>query len=76
MLTINISEFRANLLKYLEKAGAGEPIGVTSNGHLLATIVAPLDQATAAQAELQALASTARIHDVLSPISSPWEAQQ
>lgn len=76
MLTVNISEFRANLLKYLEKASSGEAIGVTSNGHLLATIVAPLDQAATAQAELQALASTARIHDVLSPIGSEWETQQ
>lgn len=41
MQTINISDFRANLLKYLEIAGAGEQISITSNGWLLATVTAP-----------------------------------
>lgn len=44
MQTINISEFRANLLQYLEVAHAGKPISVTSNGRLLATIIPPVEQ--------------------------------
>jgi len=44
MQTINISEFRANLLKYLEIANSGEQISVTSNGKLLATIMPPTNK--------------------------------
>ena len=44
MQTISIGDFRANLLKYLEIANVGEPISITSNGGLLATISAPIQQ--------------------------------
>ncbi|PCJ11521.1 MAG: hypothetical protein COB04_18990 [Gammaproteobacteria bacterium] len=49
MQTINISDFRANLLSYLEKANAGKPISVTSNGKLLTTIAPPVNQRAAAK---------------------------
>ena len=44
MQTIKISDFRANLLSYLEKAESGEQISVASNGKILATISPPMDQ--------------------------------
>jgi prevent-host-death family protein len=44
MLTVNISDLRANLLKYLEKANHGEQITVTTNGRILATIAPPTDK--------------------------------
>ena len=44
MQTISIGDFRANLLKYLEIANADEPISITLNGRLLATISAPIQQ--------------------------------
>jgi len=72
MQTINISDFRANLLKYLEVANSGEQISVTSNGKLLATITPPVNQKEQARQKLKALASTAKIHDVTSPIDSDW----
>ena len=74
MQTVNISDFRANLLKYLEKANSGEPISVTSNGKLLATIAPPINQRTNAKQQLRSLASTAKIHDVTTPTDSDWDA--
>lgn len=75
MHTINISDFRANLLKYLEIANSGEHISVTSNGKLLATVTPPVNQKEQARNKLNALAAPkAKIHDVTSPIDSDWDA--
>ncbi|MDE1465554.1 type II toxin-antitoxin system Phd/YefM family antitoxin [Spartinivicinus poritis] len=74
MQTINISDFRANLLKYLEIANAGEQISVTSNGKLLATITPPENQRELARKQLKAIASNAKINDVTTPIESEWDA--
>lgn len=74
MQTVNISELRGNLLKYLEQANAGEAISVTTNGKLLATIIAPVQQKELARQQLQQLAASAKIHDVTSPLDSQWNA--
>jgi prevent-host-death family protein len=74
MQIINITDFRANLLKYLEIANLGEQISVTSNNKLLAIISAPTDPKEFAKQQLKTLASTAKIHDVTSPINSQWNA--
>jgi prevent-host-death family protein len=74
MKTVNISEFRANLLKFLEIANAGQQISITSNGKLLATVSPPVDQQTTAREQLTALAATARIGDIVGPIEAEWEA--
>lgn len=76
MQTVNISDFRANLLKYLEIANSGEQISVTSNGKLLATVSAPIDRRALARAQLAAFATTAKLGDVINPTDSEWEAQQ
>jgi len=74
MQTINISDFRANLLKYLEIANSGEQVSVTSNGKLLATIAPPVNQREQAAAQLKSLATNAKIHDVTSSTDSQWDA--
>lgn len=74
MRTINISEFRANLLKYLEVANSGEQISVASNGKLLATITPPQNQKHQAKQQLAALGEKAKIHDITSPIDADWDA--
>ncbi|MDO8909778.1 MAG: type II toxin-antitoxin system prevent-host-death family antitoxin [Pseudohongiella sp.] len=74
MMTINISELRANLLKYLDKANHGEQITVTTNGKVIATICAPFDQKAVAKAQLAELAVSAKIHDVVSPVETQWDA--
>lgn len=73
MQTVNISELRSNLLKYLESVSAGEPILVTSNGKVLAAITAPEEPKAQAREQLHALARTARIHDIVSPTQAEWD---
>lgn len=74
MLTVNISELRANLLKYLERASRGEQITVTTNGKILATITPPADRKEMAKKRLDELAATAKIKDVTSPLGNEWDA--
>lgn len=74
MQSVNISDFRANLLKYLEIANAGEQICVTSNGKQLATIIPPIHQKGLAQEQLSKLAKSAEIYDIITPIDSEWDA--
>ncbi|MFZ5604123.1 MAG: type II toxin-antitoxin system Phd/YefM family antitoxin [Pseudomonadota bacterium] len=74
MLTVEISDLRANLLKYLEKASRGEQITVTTNGRILAIIVPPTDKKAMARKRLDDLSSTAKLHDVISPLGIRWDA--
>ena len=74
MQTINISDFRANLLKYRQIVGAGEQISITSNGRLPATLTAPAQQRDAAKKKLKARAGRAKIHDVLAPLREDRDA--
>jgi len=74
MQTVNISDFRANLLEYLKKANQGEQIMVTTNGKLIATITAPIQQKQLAREQLNNLATSASLQDVTSPIDSDWDA--
>ncbi len=76
MLTVNISDLRANLLKYLEKASHGEKITVTTNGKVLATIIPPADKKELARKQLSELAATATIGDVTSPLDTEWDAMR
>lgn len=76
MLTVNISDLRANLLKYLEKASHGEQITVTTNGRILATIAPPTDKKAMAKKRLSELSATATINDVISPIDTQWDVMQ
>lgn len=74
METVSISDFRANLLKYLEKANKGQQITVTTNGRVLATISPPVQMRETAKSQLAGLAATAKIHDVINPIETDWDA--
>lgn len=74
MQTVNISDLRANLLNYLEKASAGEQISVTTNGRLLVTITPPIHKKALAKQHLHELAATAKVHDAIGPINSEWDA--
>ena len=76
MKNVSISEFRANLLKYLTLVKHGEQINVTSKGDLLATLSPPVSQQNAARTKLRELAKTAVLQDVLSPIDESWDAMK
>jgi len=74
MKNVSISEFRANLLKYLTLVQKGEAINVTSKGSLMATLNPPVGQQKAARLQLDKLATTAVINDVISPGEDSWDA--
>jgi prevent-host-death family protein len=76
MKNVSISEFRANLLKYLKIVQHGERLNVTSKGTPLATLTPPISQHDTSRAKLKKLAKTAIIHDVLSPTGDSWEAMK
>ena len=74
MKNVSISELRSNLLKYLKLVQQGESINVTSKGVVMATLTPPVSQQQAARINLEKLAKTAVIHDVVSPIGDSWDA--
>jgi len=76
MENVSISEFRANLLKYLTMVNRGTRIDVTSKGKVLATLMPPVSQREAARTMLGKLAESAVIHDVTSPTGEKWDASQ
>lgn len=76
MKNVSISEFRANLLKYLTLVQRGEAITVTSKGQVMATLAPPVGQQNAAREMLEKLATTAVIDDVIAPTGQSWEAMQ
>lgn len=76
MQTIKISDFRANLLSYLEKAESGEQISVASNGKILATISPPISQKDLARQKLNQIAESAVVYDVTFPVEDSWEVME
>lgn len=76
MQTVNISEFRGNLLDYLTQAHKGETFTVQSSGKPLATVTPMQDQQASAKQALRKLAESAEIGDILSPVNADWHAMQ
>ena len=72
MEQINISDLRANLLKYLKKAQSGSPFSVTSNGEVLAAIIAPEALKISAKEALDDIAETAKADDIVEPVNAKW----
>lgn len=76
MQNVTISDLRANLLSYLQKAHNGEELNVTSHGKVLATILPPVDKREKAKKALSALSKTAVINDIVSPTGDDWKAMK
>lgn len=76
MQNVNISDFRANLLSYLQKAHDGEELTVTSHGEVLATILPPIDKQQKAKQVLDSLSKTAVIGDITSPTTDNWKSNK
>ncbi len=76
MQAVKISELRANLMYYLKQASEGNEIVVTSRGEAVATILPPMDKRKNARAQLNRLAKTAKIGDVLAPIGETWDVDK
>ena len=76
MISIGISEFRANMNVVLQKVQKGEIVTLTLRGTEVARLVPPDYARLTARKELAELRQTAVVGDVLSPIDDNWEANQ
>lgn len=74
MISIGISEFRANMNVVLQRVQRGEVITLTSHGAEVARLVPPDFAQLAARERLMQLRQTAVVGDVLSPLDDAWEA--
>jgi prevent-host-death family protein len=76
MISVAISEFRANMSAILQQVQNGEIISLTQRGTEIARLIPPDFVQLAAQQQLEALRETAVVDDVLSPIDEEWEAMK
>lgn len=74
MESVNISELRNHLPRYLARVEAGEQLLVTRRGRVVARISGVEDARTAAKLQLESLRERARVGDVVSPTGESWEA--
>jgi len=76
MISIGISEFRANMNVVLQRVQNGEVVSLTSRGAEVARLVPPDFAQVTARKELEQLRQTALVGDMLSPLAEPWEATE
>jgi len=76
MISIGMSEFRANMNRILQKVQNGEIITLTSRGTEVARLVPPDFAQATARKELDQLRQTAVVGDVLSPLGEAWDAAE
>lgn len=74
MKQVKVTDFRAQLPKYLARAKAGETVTVFSHGRPVARLVPAAGMSEGAKDRLVALRRKARIGDVVSPIAAEWSA--
>ena len=75
MLEVNVTEFRNHLPEYLGKVKSGEEVLVTLRGKVIARIMPPQDERTAARRHLLQLRKKCKVGDVISEIGEKWEAE-
>lgn len=73
MLSVGISEFRANMNVVLQKVQQGEIVTLTSRGVEIARLVPPDFTQMVAREKLAELRKTAVVGDVLTPVDVAWE---
>lgn len=73
MSSIPVSKLRANLMKVLKKIESGESIHITSRGKTVAKLVPPADTKESAEKRLAQIRESAKIYDVISPLSEHWD---
>lgn len=76
MITVSVTELRANLPAYLGRVRRGEEIAVTSRGNVIARILPDRGGSQAARERLAALRGTCRIGDVIAPVGEAWESAE
>ncbi len=73
MLSVEISEFSANINLILQKVQQGEFISLTSRGVEVARLIPPGHAQLAASRKFEQLRQTAAVGDVSSPLGEAWE---
>lgn len=76
MLTMGVSEFRANLNIALQQVAEGEVISLLVRGREVARVVPPSYAQSTARQELEALRSSAVVGDVIAPLDEPWQGEE
>lgn len=76
MITIGISEFRANMSVILQQVQQGEIVSLWLRDKEIARLVPPDFARMAARQKLEELRETAIIGDILSPLDEQWDAEQ
>lgn len=73
MVSIGISEFRANMSAILQRVQQGEVVRLLMRDKEIAKLVPPDYARDAARQKLEELRQTAIVGDVLSPVDESWE---
>lgn len=76
MISVNVTELRQNLPRYLARASAGDRVRVTSRGRVIAEITGPAASRDEAEGARRRLAgSVLRFDKPLEPVFDPgdWE---
>lgn len=76
MRTINVTEFRNHLPKYLSSVQRGHELLITSHGEVIARITPPIDTKQAAQQQLKNLRKHCKVGDVLTSVDEAWDAEK
>jgi len=76
MQSIAVSELRANLMSVLKNIEKGFSVNITSRGRVVAKLVPPEKSFKMAEKKLAEIRKSAKVHDVLSPISANWKADR
>lgn len=77
MDTVNITEFRKHLPTYLKRVAAGEEIGITSHGRVIARLLPEQDPSVEARNWIESLREKVILGDVVSPVEGiEWNADE
>jgi prevent-host-death family protein len=71
-MEVSISELRAKLPFYVERAQAGEQIEITQHGVVVAKLMQPTDRRERAKQFMMNLRSAVVIGDIVSPTDESW----
>ena len=74
MIFVEIHEFEADMITFLELVKGGEIVGLVDHGVEVACLVPPEFTQVGAQQALEGLRKTAVIGDALTPIDTKWSA--
>lgn len=76
MLTVPISEFRANMPAYVKKMKRGTKIAVTSHEKVLFIATTPTKEQEQARERLKITMKASWVGDVVSPLSPQWNVMK